>query len=427
LGHYESYGPDHSVSIRRPTRPLKVDNIKRLKLVSSGLTVEECQTVGTIRSLESLEIAGPVTDAHLKCLEPLDRLSRLAVGLTKERADGRSIPIGKITQRGIQQLRNITTPIYLHVAPSNYVVDQAMADQFGWRFYGCSSGCCDTVPVGGVQCAIIAGKLKPQAPGAVDHSEEKLLRAVRVRGPQRLERLVVDRRDLPATTDTLCLTDCHIDELHFKGWLPESVRIWGDSHLGKISVSHVADDARLSLRYHFLEGATALTVPASDRLSHVSVTECATLDSLRLDGFYPNLEQLELRGVEKLRYLSAPYRGDAPRLRYPDDSHWAENLPALRLLKVPGTLVGKKRITLDDGTLLKETTEGPRIPPNVVEVDLRDTPIDDDWLMQLATFRHLEVVRIGECRNVTEKMKALFRKLRPSIKLDEQTVHRPGA
>ena len=32
-----------------------------------------------------------------------------------------------------------------------------------------------------------------------------------------------------------------------------------------------------------------------------------------------------------------------------------------------------------------------------------------------------------ECRNLTEEGKAAFRKKRPDLLLDEQTVHRPGA
>jgi hypothetical protein len=236
---------------------------------------------------------------------------------------------------------------------------------------------------------------------------------------------VIDRSSVPPSADTLCLTDCHLDVLQLDGWLPESIRIWGDSHIGRITIADDPADAHTSLRYYFLDGATSLIVPASGRLSHVSVNGCSKLESLRLVGFYPNLQQLELRGVDRLRYLAAPYRGDAPRLEYPDDCHWGTNLSALRLLKAPGTAIGNKPVAPKKDAHTGETIEVPRFPPSLVEVDLRDTQIGDDWLTELAKLQHLKILRIGECKNLSAKAKVAFRKERPDVELDEGSVHRP--
>lgn len=327
LGYQQPHGRDESVTIIPPTRPFTLDNIKRLTLVSSGLTVEQCQCLGNFRSLESVILTGPVTDAHLRCLASLQRLAQLTVKLSTKQVGANTETDGKITQRGIQALRVVETPIYLSLPTSPFTpLAQAVADQFGWRFYGCSSGCCDTVPMGGAEWTIEAGKLK-RKPQSISHSDDRRVRTVRIRGPRQLERLVLDKHDLPPTVDTLCLTDCYLDELVLQGWLPESIRIWGNSHIGKLVVSGVAKDARTSLCYYFLDGRKTLTMPSSDRVVEVHVSECAALETLRLDGACPNLE----------------------------------------------------------------------------------------------------VVRISECRNLTDEAKAAFRKQRPDVTLDEQTVHRPGA
>ncbi len=133
LGNQEIYGTVQSVSLTPPTRPVQIDNIKRLTLVSTGLTVEQCEVLGRFRSLESLVLTAPVTDAHLRCLTPLERLSRLTVKLTTTREREESVPAGKITPHGIQQLRSIKTPIYLdlEVPIADSELEEAMAHQFG--------------------------------------------------------------------------------------------------------------------------------------------------------------------------------------------------------------------------------------------------------------------------------------------------------
>ena len=426
LGEIEPHGADFSVSITSPTRPLAVDTIKQLTLANSDLTVQQCRAVGQIRSIESLTINGPVTDAHLACLGSLERLTKLIVIPTTKWTRGKLVVAGEVTPRGVEQLRRTGTPMYLHVHSVSFPMEQVMADQFGWRFYGCSSGCCDTIPMGGDEWTVEAGHLKPKAPTPVNYSDDQTPRVVRLRGPLQVDQLVLDKQELPPTADTLCLTDCHVEELHFRGWLPTSIRIWGDSEVACMLATDVDADARTSLLYFFLQGVTRLNVPASSYLSHVQVTECSSLESLRLDGFYPNLEQLDLSGVEHLQYLAAPYRGDAPRLAYPANSYWAANLPALRLLKMPGTAVGNTSLLPNQNANSGERGEPLRFPPNLVEVDLRDTQINDAWLLCLAKLEHLKVVRMSECANLTEEGKAAFRRQRPDVELDEKTLHRPG-
>ena len=419
LGDGKPGGPDYRVVLTPATKPLSVDRLKRLTLVSTTLTPAQFQVLGSFTSLESLTVTGPMSDEHLRCLTPLKRLSSLTVGAMNRR-DGK-----QITHRGIQRLRSNETPLYLQVPTPHDSIAQAMADQFGWRFYGCSSGCCDTKPMKGIEYAIDAGRLKRKQVEFQSLSEDRVPRAVRVRGSGQVDRLVISKPDVQPTANTLCLTDCRIEELQLKGWLPTSIRIWGDSLVGRITVSDVSAEAKTELRYYFLEGEKELTVPALPHLSRIEVVECPQLESLRLVGFYPNLKTVKLAQLDRLKYLAAPYRGDAPKLEYLDDSQWAQNLPMLRLLKLPGTAVGNASVAAKENGTPDRIRGFPAFPDSVREADLRDTHITDEWLKRLAEIPGLRVVRIGECTKLTKEGKAAFRRARPDVSVDEDSVHRP--
>lgn len=419
LGEGESGEPDYSIVLTPPTKPLSVDGLKRLTLVSTMVTPAQFQILGNFTSLESLTVTGPISDEHLRCLTPLKRLSRLTIEPMNRRDERR------ITHRGTQRLRGVETPLYLLVRTSHDSIAQAMADQFGWRFYGCLSGCCDTKPMKGIEYAIDAGRLKRKQVEFKSLSEDRVPRAVRVRGSGWTDRLTICKQDVPPTADTLCLTDCRVEELQLKGWLPTSIRLWGDSLIGRITVSDVSADAKTELRYYFLEGETELTVPALPHLSRIEVVECPQLESLRLVGFYPNLETVKLAQLGRLKYLAAPYRGDAPKLEYLDNSEWARTLPMLRLLKLPGTAVGNASVAAKENGTPDRIHGFPAFPDSVREADLRDTHITDEWLKRLAEIPGLRVVRIGECTKLTKEGKAAFRKARPDVSVDEDSVHRP--
>jgi len=409
------------VKISPPSRVFTVDGIKTLYLWSSKLSIENCEQIGRFPSLGTLTLYGDLTEEHMLQLKPLKNLRYITAGTNF---------------RGLQHLRNIRS---LYVCdPTGYDNNvQEMADQFGWSFYGCSSGCCDTIGKAGVNWnsedldgdRLKAGTKMPEKVEGQEYlaeGQECRLEVFRIFGPIERDRLTIDARDFPRVPYSLYLTDCRIETLELVGWKPGLISLWGKSHLGKIVISDVPDDTNYSLQYHYLEGVKTLTVPESDRVSQIVVSNCRELDSLKLDGFYPKLEQVELRNLDRLKYFAAPYRGDAPRLQYPPNAHWGVSLPALRLLKLPGTAVGNETIEFPKNAQTGKTMEEPRFPPSVVEVDLRDTPIDDEWLEHLAKLPKLKVLRIGECKNLTDEAKARFRKDRPDVKLDEVSVHRPG-
>ena len=176
---------------------------------------------------------------------------------------------------------------------------------------------------------------------------------------------------MPPTVTNLYITDCQIQELRFEGWLPEKITVWCGSRIDKITASDEQEEAATELHYRFLDDSIrTLTAPASKHISRIAVHNCE-LETLRLVGFYPRLETVDLGELDQLKYLSAPYTGHAPKLTFPENMSWLAELPSLRLLKTPGTKF-KSAASPDNSE---------NWPPNSLkEVDLRETPIDNACL-----------------------------------------------
>jgi hypothetical protein len=85
-------------------------------------------------------------------------------------------------------------------------------------------------------------------------------------------------------------------------------------------------------------------------------------------------------------------------------------LPALRLLKMPGTAINQLGVTLSG----KRSVPA---PPPLHEVDVRRTKIDDPWLAWLTDVRTLRILRIAGCNQLSEQAIAAFRKARPEVKI----------
>jgi hypothetical protein len=289
---------------------------------------------------------------------------------------------------------------------------QALADQFGWQFWGCDSGCCDWTPAA-VQ--LTAGDLHARLPKGRERGKIQGATLV-LRGPLQRDRLVLREQDLPPAAARLYITDCAIGELHFEGWMPPEISIWGRSHIGRITSSALAESARSNWSYRYLQQVRRLVVPPSPHVSSLLVADCAELESLRLEGFYPHLNQLQVRNLNRLKYLAAPYTGDAPQVNFEKGFRQIAELPSLRLLKMPGA-------ALTDASFGEPPPNWP--PPALYEVDVRDTDVSSEWLNRLAAVRTLRIVRIGQCRNISKETKSAFRQKRPDIQLDAQTLHRP--
>jgi hypothetical protein len=125
---------------------------------------------------------------------------------------------------------------------------------------------------------------------------------------------------------------------------------------------------------------------------------------------------LQVRNLDRLKYLAAPHTGDAPRMNLENGFRQIAGLPSLRLFKMPGA-------ALTDASFGEPPTGWP--PTSLYEMDVRDTEVTGAWLTRLAAIPTLRIVRIGECWKVSEEFKSAFRQNRPDIQLDEQTLHRP--
>jgi hypothetical protein len=83
-------------------------------------------------------------------------------------------------------------------------------------------------------------------------------------------------------------------------------------------------------------------------------------------------------------------------------------MPALRLLKMPGTAISTLGVTSAGRQPL------PASPP-LHEVDVRRTKIGDSWLEWLAGVRTLRVLRIGGCKQLSEPAITAFQQARPEV------------
>lgn len=124
----------------------------------------------------------------------------------------------------------------------------------------------------------------------------------------------------------------------------------------------------------------------------------------------------QVRNLDRLKYLAAPYTGDAPRTNFEKGFRQIAGLPSLRLFKMPGA-------ALTDASFGEPSDSWP--PPALYEVDVRDTGVTGAWLERLTTVPTLRIVRIGECWKISKESKSTFRQRRPDIQLDERTLHRP--
>ncbi len=395
------------VTMTLPPGRTEIGNVTQMTVEARSPNIEQFAVIGRFRSLTALTIGGLVTDAHVAQLTTLDQLQQ--VRFTNMRSVSYARP--SVTTAGLLHLRHIKTLTYIQ-APGRLDF-QAMADQFGWQFWGCCSGCCDWTPAA---VRLTAGDLHARLPKGRERGEIRGATLV-LRGPLKRDRLVLREQDLPPAPARLYITDCAIGELHFEGWMPPEISIWGRSHVGRITSSAVAESARSNWSYRYLQQVRKLVVPPSPHLSSLLVADCTELESLRLEGFYPHLNQLQVSNLNRLKYLAAPYTGDAPQVNFENGFRQITELPSLRLLKMPGT-------ALTDASFGEPSSSWP--PPALYELDVRATEVSGDWLTRLADIPTLRIVRIGQCRKIREESKAMFRQSRPEIQLDDQTLHRPS-
>lgn len=413
----------NDVVMMPPKHVIGGGNVTSLTFNSRMISVNDCRTIARFSLLEHLTLGGPVTDSHIVALAPLRRLQRLTVEKYKSQTGlySYSAKAPQCTADGLEALRGIAAGLYIEGDTCSSKDERVLADQFGWRFYGCSSGCCDTVSEFGVDATrsdIRSSYLQDLEVGMYwDEYQRRQPTALRLHGPLDSGVLVIRKQSVPPTTANVYITDCRITRLHFEGWLPKRITVWGESRIDAITASQAPDDAMMELSYRHLDGVTELTVPASKYVSRIDVQDCDELESLRLYGFYPSLESMDLTGLGRLKYLYAPHTGDAPNLTFSADKPWLADLPTLRLLKAPGTQVAR----------IAPGNKGGNWPPKALkEVDLRDTLIDDACLRDLATIPSLRVVRIGECDNLTYQAVRALRRARPEVQVDMESVHRPG-
>lgn len=399
----------NSISIKPPSRAVEIDHVRDLSIRSPTLTIAEGALIGRFTALTSLRVAGPVTDAHVSQWAPLKRLERLAFEQIEQ--TGKPAKRGHVTVGGLQHLRAVETDLFVRGAGTGDA--QAMADQFGWRFYGCSSGCCDTVPAPAVEISTRDIQGERPRPSEVNDAAG----AVRLSGPIDLDRLVLRQAELSESPlEQLFITDCRINTLRLEGWAAKEIRFWGDCRIGRIESDVIPPDGESVWSYRYYDAARELIVPASRHLTALTVHDSQRLSSLKLMGHYPKLMKLNLQNVGGLRYLAAPYSGDAPLLDLSSSGDQLAALPKLRLLKLPGTAFCSAS---------QDAMSEISLPPSLREVDLRATDIGGKDLLQLSSIPGLHIVRIAECRDVSEHAKAAFRRARPDVELDDTTLHRP--
>jgi hypothetical protein len=240
---------------------------------------------------------------------------------------------------------------------------------------------------------------------------------LRLSGPMDLDRLVLDRGPDANPTDELYITDCRIEELRFKYWVPSVITLCGFSNIQTLDFRDAPENTTVILRYQYLTEIASLTIPESEYVTRIEVRHCSDLQAFRLDGFYPNLESIHFEDVENLAYLAAPYQGDAPKLLFPTETNWLDDLPSLRLLKIPGT-------SIQCGSFLYE--ESGVLHRSLREIDIRDTTVNAEAFARLRSIPSLRVVRVGECPNLSRDAISDFRLARPDVNVDEESVHRPG-
>lgn len=124
--------------------------------------------------------------------------------------------------------------------------------------------------------------------------------------------------------------------------------------------------------------------------------------------------KLDLQNVGGLRSLAAPYSGDAALLDLSSSGDQLAALSNLRLLKLPGTAFSGAS---------QNAVSAISLPASLREVDLRATKIDGKDLLQLASVPGLHIVRIAECRGVSEQAKAAFRRARPDAVNPQPCFH----
>lgn len=427
-GKVKSYNRhnNHELSFTKPSRPFTINGIRRLELHSQYLSEDEYEIIGRMRALTSLHINGPIADVHLQELSSLKQLSNLDIQSNHAKD-------GKLTARGHLVLSCNRSYLSLNSrafdSPLGGPERQAMADQFNW-FLDIGCGCCGDEPMRGIDWwpeDIISGRLQKK-----EVKKPEFSRSLRIRGPVKSDRLTIDIADIPSLSDTVCLTDCQIKTLEFKGWVPKSLRIWKNSSIEKILFTETPTDqqnAELEIGYYFLEDQKGLTIPASKHLTKVIVAQCDQLELVILKGNYPNLTTVELRELDKLSnfraaqisyYTNAPQHASpyirpnisALKLKYPTGLRFGDNLPLLHILNLSGITIStaaEREANKQVKVFPKPKQPSPWFPKTVTSVDLRNTDITDEWLEQLATLPSLRILYIKGCTKLTAPALNTFR------------------
>lgn len=378
-------------------------NLKHLS-VSAGDA--ECRWISRCPRLETLSIFGRLTPAGLENMEPMLTLQRLTLSGACE--------LRETDLRAIGRHKNLEWFDVGKFTP------EFIAQEFEFGVIGdCSCGCLDVRPVKATQVpdyqlGIVDGRLA-MAPSVKAELDTKRLEGLRITSKLEADTLVIDRRDLPVRLSALYLNDCHARRLELIdcGHLT-SIGVFGTSEVGEVVLRNTspAQNARLHSSMLILGGVGKLAIEDVPEITQLTLNECSRLTSVQLLGDFPNLTRVHFDYAPHLKYLSLPHRGEAKQLQFLNsDGHNGvlSRLPALRLLKLPGT-------TMNDNSSPYQSQIEPPLPP-LVEVDLRSTPITDTWLARLAQVRSLKILRVKDCRKLTGDGLAEFRRVRPDVKV----------
>lgn len=310
------------------------------------------------------------------------------------------------------------------------IYSESLAREFEIGFAGaCSCGCMDEEAPKATVVSKSQFKIQDDALVLDDDFRYSLDRtdggvywngSLRIHVPIERDFLRIARSHFPKRLESLYLNNCKVKRVELVDCFRIGIGIFGSSQVDEVHFTESADKPEENTphgRYNsvalYFGDVNELTIQHAPSLASLSLYDCRKLRSVRFLGKFPELQSLYVKSAPKLTYLCAPHSGHAPLLRignYQSVREQLGRLPSLRLLKAPGTALGKFTSRTSRGEVV-----GP-LPP-LHEVDVRGTQIEDEWLEVLAVVRSLRILRIAGCKNLTDEAVAAFRKARPDVEV----------
>ena len=380
--------------------------LERLR-IGGDITDSDCRFIGNSRSLRFIDLGG---DLSVKCLAAFSQTPQLQnLGL-----DG--LKLANVEE----DLRRLRNPSISYVRlnaeenPTHFgsIYSDVAARDLGITMAGeCSCSCMDvmappSVVVPDDKISFSGDFLKVDSSwieslASLKREKHGLRHAIRIVTPIDRRKLVIDASKIAAER-SIYLSKCLVDEVVL---IPSSHEAGIFGSVETLSVQSGTTEIRGASVY--CHGVTDVIFESSNNILGANLS--GDIRSIRFNGDFPKFENLSL-ATDKLKYLSVPHQGSAPRFTIEGGWKRLGQCRNLRLLKIPGTNVS-------DATWLRPNWQSPTMPP-IHELDLRGTAIGDAVLEDIASLKSLKILKLSGCKNVTAAGIKELSKTLPDLRIE---------